>query len=106
MNANAEKPLIGMALFAFIDAVIVYFANRYALPFSIMWWCAVLSAGCAMWISRFCNRIYNTVRRYARYLLHDAFSSLILYSTARSGCSRSASSILIDCSSACIVSRF
>lgn len=51
MNANAEKPLIGMALFAFIDAVIVYFANRYALPFSIMWWCAVLSAGCAMWIS-------------------------------------------------------
>lgn len=48
MNANAEKPLIGMALFAFIDAVIVYFANRYALPFSIMWWCAVLSAGCAI----------------------------------------------------------
>ena len=39
MNANAEKPLIGMALFAFIDAVIVYFA---------------------MWISRFCNRIYNS----------------------------------------------
>ena len=60
MNANAEKPLIGMALLAFIDAVIVYFANRYALPFSIMWWCAVLSAGCAMWISRFCNRIYNS----------------------------------------------
>lgn len=59
MNANAEKSLIGMVLFAFIDAVIVYFANRYALPFSIMWWCAVLSAGCAMWISRFCNRIYN-----------------------------------------------
>lgn len=53
MNANAEKSLIGMALFAFIDAVIVYFANRYALPFSIMWWCA-------MWISRFCNRIYNS----------------------------------------------
>ena len=35
MNANAEKPLIGMALFAFIDAVIVYFANRYALPLFI-----------------------------------------------------------------------
>lgn len=35
MNSNAEKPLIGMALFAFIDAVIVYFANRYALPLFI-----------------------------------------------------------------------
>lgn len=35
MNSNAEKPLIGMALFAFIDAVIDYFANRYALPLFI-----------------------------------------------------------------------
>lgn len=63
--------------------------------------------GRASFSNNFCDaHSCHTVRRYARYLLHDAFSSLILYSTARSGCSRSASSILIDCSSACIVSRF
>ena len=45
--------------------------------------------------------------RGARCSFHDALSSsLILYSTARSGCSRSASSILMACSRACIVSRF
>ena len=63
--------------------------------------------GRASFSNNFCDaHSCHTVRRYAGYLLHDAFSSLILYSTARSGCSRSASSILIDCSSACIVSRF
>ena len=79
MNANAEKSLIGMALFAFIDAVIVYFANRYALPFSIMWWCAVLSAGCAMSISRFCNRIYNSkqVKPIKECILKDSLISFM-----------------------------
>lgn len=35
MNANAEKPLIGMALFAFIDAVIVTSLDKGTQPFVV-----------------------------------------------------------------------
>ena len=73
MKGKAEKYLVGMAAFALVDAAIIFFANKYTLPFSTMWWCAVWSGGFSMWISRFCNHIYNSeqVENARKYMFRD-----------------------------------
>ena len=79
MKDNAEKYLVGMAAFALADAVIIFLANKYTLPFSMGWWCAIWSGGCSMWISRFCNRIYNSeqVETARKYMFRDFLIAFI-----------------------------